>query len=199
MIKLNFERGGVFMTRAQLKSMAKAQIKGNIGILFVIAIVATVITGVPLANLILVPALGLGLVKIYLNMTNGQKPKVGDLFSGLDQLGRAWWLSFLIGFFTSLWSMLFVIPGIVKGLSYSMAYYVLADHPEMTARQALNESKRITQGHKGELFVLNLSFLGWQILACFTFGILYIWLIPYMRATVANFYRSLTAKTTVEG
>lgn len=199
MIKLNFERGGVFMTRAQLKSMAKAQIKGNIGILFVIAIVATVITGVPLANLILVPALGLGLVKIYLNMTNGQKPKVGDLFSGLDQLGRAWWLSFLIGFFTSLWSMLFVIPGIVKGLSYSMAYYVLADHPEMTARQALNESKRITQGHKGELFVLNLSFLGWQILACFTFGILYIWLIPYMQATVANFYRSLTAKTTVEG
>lgn len=199
MIKLNFERGGVFMTRAQLKSMAKAQIKGNIGILFVIAIVATVITGVPLANLILVPALGLGLVKIYLNMTNGQKPKVGDLFSGLDQVGRAWWLSFLIGFFTSLWSMLFVIPGIVKGLSYSMAYYVLADHPEMTARQALNESKRITQGHKGELFVLNLSFLGWQILACFTFGILYIWLIPYMQATVANFYRSLTAKTTVEG
>lgn len=187
------------MTRAQLKSMAKAQIKGNIGILFVIAIVATVITGVPLANLILVPALGLGLVKIYLNMTNGQKPKVGDLFSGLDQLGRAWWLSFLIGFFTSLWSMLFVIPGIVKGLSYSMAHYVLADHPEMTARQALNESKRITQGHKGELFVLNLSFLGWQILACFTFGILYIWLIPYMQATVANFYRSLTAKTTVEG
>ena len=187
------------MTRAQLKSMAKAQIKGNIGILFVIAIVTTVITGVPLANLILVPALGLGLVKIYLNMTNGQKPKVGDLFSGLDQLGRAWWLSFLIGFFTSLWSMLFVIPGIVKGLSYSMAHYVLADHPEMTARQALNESKRITQGHKGELFVLNLSFLGWQILACFTFGILYIWLIPYMQATVANFYRSLTAKTTVEG
>lgn len=199
MIKLNFERGGVFMTRAQLKSMAKAQIKGNIGILFVIAIVATVITGVPLANLILVPALGLGLVKIYLNMTNGQKPKVGDLFSGLDQLGRAWWLSFLIGFFTSLWSMLFFIPGIVKALSYSMAHYVLADHPEMTARQALNESKRITQGHKGELFVLNLSFLGWQILACFTFGILYIWLIPYMQATVANFYRSLTAKTTVEG
>ena len=95
--------------------------------------------------------------------------------------------------------MLFVIPGIVKGLSYSMAHYVLADHPEMTARQALNESKRITQGHKGELFVLNLSFLGWQILASFTFGILYIWLIPYMQATVANFYRSLTAKTTVEG
>ena len=187
------------MTRAQLKSMAKAQIQGNIGILFVIGILMMLITCVPLANLILFPALTLGIAKIYLNMTNGRKPTVGDLFGGLDQLGRAWWLNFLIAFFTYLWSLLFIIPGIIKMLSYSMSYYVLADHPEMTARQALNESKRITQGHKADLFVLYLSFLGWNILAWFTFGILYIWLIPYMQATVANFYRSLTAKTTVEG
>lgn len=76
-----------------------------------------------------------------------------------------------------------------------MANYILADHPEMTAREALNESKRITTGHKGELFVLYLSFLGWQILAPFTLGILYIWLLPYMQAAFANFYRSITAQT----
>ena len=79
-----------------------------------------------------------------------------------------------------------------------MANYVLANHPEMTAREALNESKRITMGHKGELFVLGLSFLGWQILATFTLGILYIWLLPYIQATYANFYRSITDQTTIE-
>lgn len=186
------------MTREQLKFMAKDQIRGNLGTLFVIAILTALITAVPIANLILLPALALSLMKIYLNMTNGQKPKVGDMFCCVDQLGRAWWLNFLIGFFTSLWSLLFIIPGIIKALSYSMANYVLANHPEMTAREALNESKRITMGHKGELFVLGLSFLGWQILATFTLGILYIWLLPYIQATYANFYRSITDQTTIE-
>lgn len=87
--------------------------------------------------------------------------------------------------------MLLVIPGIIKGLSYSMATYILADHPEMTARQALNESKRIMDGHKMDLFLLELSFIGWLLLVGITCGIAIIYVGPYMNATMVNFYNSI--------
>lgn len=88
--------------------------------------------------------------------------EVSTLFSAFPSLGKALWLNILIGVFTFLWSLLFYIPGIIKALSYSMANYILADNPEMTAREALRESKIIMHGHKWELFVLNLSFILWN-------------------------------------
>ena len=100
-------------------------------------------------------------------------------------------LNLLIIIFTFLWSLLFVIPGIIKGISYSQSYFILAENPDMTASEALNESKRIMDGHKWEYFVLQLSFLGWTILASFTFGILFIWLVPYMECTLVNYYHKL--------
>ena len=72
-----------------------------------------------------------------------------------------------------------------------MSFYILADHPEITVREAMNESKRMTQGHKMDLFILQLSFIGWGILATLTFGIGYFWLIPYMQVTMANTYKKL--------
>ena len=72
-----------------------------------------------------------------------------------------------------------------------MGMYILAEHPEMTSMEALNESKRIMVGHKGELFILYLSFIGWALLAAPTFGLIYIWLIPYVRMTTTNFYNSI--------
>lgn len=186
------------MTRAELKALAKQQIKGSIGTMFVIALLTTIITGTGLGS-ILTPGLSLSLCMIYLNMTKGQKASVGDMFEGVRHLGKAWWLNILIAFFTTLWSFLFVIPGIVKSLAYSMAGYVLADNPGLTARQALNESKRITMGHKGELFVLQLSFIGWHLLGAITFGIAYIYITPYMNATMANFYNAIKNPNAVEG
>ncbi len=116
---------------------------------------------------------------------------LGDVFSGINQTGRALWLNILVSFFTFLWSLLFVIPGIIKQYSYSMAFYVLADNPELTAREALAKSKEIMQGHKLDLFVLHLSFIGWFFLVGLTFGIAAIYVIPYMSTTVANFYNSI--------
>ena len=178
------------MTRAEMKAAAKQQIKGNIGILFVIALLVSLITGTGIGA-ILAPAFSLALCMIYLNLTRGQKASVGDMFSGIQYLGKAWWLNILIAFFTMLWSWLFVIPGIIKGLSYSMATYILADNPELTAREALNESKRIMHGHKMDLFVLQLSFIGWHLLGALTFGLAYIYVVPYMSATTANFYNAI--------
>ena len=180
------------LDRAMLKGEAKKQIKGNIGILFVCILVAGIVTGVSsIVSWLVAPAILMGMVMIFIGVSNGKKPEIGDVFGGFSIFGKAWWLTILIGFFTSLWSMLFVIPGIIKGLSYSMAPFILAENPTMTAREALNESKKITNGAKMDLFVLCLSFIGWMLLGTITCGIAYIYVLPYMSTTMANTYKSL--------
>lgn len=179
------------MTRQELKALAKTQIKGNIGILFVLTLVVGIICGIPLAGLILGPGLSLSLVMVYLGLTEGKKPCLEDLVGGLKLLARAWCLSLMVGVFTFLWGLLLWIPGIIKAISYSMSFFVLADDPELTASQALNISKEITKGHKMEIFVLGLSFIGWMLLGTITLGIGLIYVIPYMETTMANFYQSI--------
>ena len=130
--------------------------------------------------------------------------------------------SFLTNLFMTLWGILFIIPGIIKAYSYSLTPYIMKDmidyNHEMTTTEAINESKKIMKGHKGELFLLDLSFIGWAILVFFPiyFGLIMIvmgaiirtsdsagmillilgfvvslWLAPYYRQTKANYYRNL--------
>ena len=88
--------------------------------------------------------------------------------------------------------MLLIVPGIIKGLSYSMTFYILRDRPELTPSQAIDESMRMMEGHKADLFILMLSFIGWAILATITvIGL--IWFIPYVYTASAAFYERLKA------
>lgn len=84
-----------------------------------------------------------------------------------------------------------MIPGIIKSISYSMSMYILAENKGKAAHECIAESKAMTEGHKMELFVLSLSFIGWGLLCGITFGIAAIWVIPYMQATFTNAYYSL--------
>lgn len=127
-----------------------------------------------------------GYYSYTLRLSRRYYASASNLLDGLRKTGKVIWLYILISFFTFLWSCLFVIPGIVAAYRYRMAYYALLDDPSLTARQALNVSKRITQGHKGELFMLDLSFLGWDFLIVLTCGILAIWKLPYILATYAH-------------
>ena len=192
------------MNRAELKSMAKEQIRGNIGILFVVTLVIAAVSGIAsallslipvvgslLAAVIVTPAFSLSLVRVYLALAKGVKPQAKDAFSGFDDFWSAFKVTFLVGLYTFLWSLLFVIPGIVKGISFSMAMYVLAENKGMSATECINASKEMTNGHKMDLFVLSLSFIGWMILGSITLGIAYIWITPYMQATFTNAYNSL--------
>lgn len=187
------------MTRVELKNKAKEQIKGNIGKIFVMCLIIFAISlacsFIPvfgsLASFIITPAFTLSFCIVYLKLTKEEEIAVGDVFEGFNKTGKALWLNILIGFFTFLWTLLLIIPGIIKSYAYSMSYYILADNPELTARQALAKSKEITQGHKMELFILQLSFFGWFLLVGLTFGIAAIYVIPYMDATMANFYNSI--------
>lgn len=183
------------INRFETKLAAKAQIKGNIGVLFVCHLAAylvqTLLAPVCLAGLLISPALNLSIVMIYLALAQNVRPSPGDLLKGLDLFGKSLWLAIITGFFTLAWSLLLVIPGIIKGYAYLMAPYILADNPGMTARQALRESVIMTKGHKWELFVLTLSFIGWVLLVPLTFGLIVIWLAPYANATLANYYLAL--------
>ncbi|MED0656809.1 DUF975 family protein [Anoxybacillus ayderensis] len=96
--------------------------------------------------------------------------------------------SLLFGLFVFLWSLLLIIPGIIKSLSYSQTFFLLKDHPEYSALQAISESKKRMKGYKGKLFLLYLSFIGWGLLSILTFGIGFLWLVPYIYTSLAAFY-----------
>ena len=98
-------------------------------------------------------------------------------------------MMFLISLYTALWSMLFVIPGIVKGYSYSLAMYIKSENPQISASQAIELSKKMTNGRKMDLFVLDLSYIGWFMLSGITFNILGIlYVLPYYQAAKAFAY-----------
>ena len=189
------------MNRIELKAKAREQINGKIGILFVVTLIMAAISGVAsfilnlvglgfVATIIITPAFALSVVRIYLNLTTGATVEAKDAFNGFDDFWSAFKVTFLAGIFTFLWSLLFVIPGIVKTYAYSMSMYILAENKGKSARECIDESKEMTNGHKMDLFVLDLSFLGWLLLCGITFGIAYIWVGPYMQATKANVYKS---------
>ncbi|GHU42468.1 hypothetical protein FACS1894111_06460 [Clostridia bacterium] len=143
----------------------------------------------------IIPSFALGLAQIFLKVSRMERPAISEVFGGFSQWSRAFFLTLLIEVFTFLWALLFIIPGIIKAISYSMSYYILADKPDLTAREALNESKRITKGHKAELFILALSFIPWLLLVSITFGIAGIYVLPYIETTVANYYQELKNQT----
>jgi len=176
--------------RKELKAAAKQQIKGNIGILFGMILVMGLITGTLVGGLFF-PAMQVGLCLVFIGITGGVKPAIGDLFKRANSFGKALWLMIITGFFTMLWTYLLIVPGIIKALSYSMGPYIMAEHPDWTARQCLTESKRIMKGNVGKLFMLHLSFFLWYCLCGITFGIGYIYVFPYVNTTVANFYNAI--------
>ena len=109
------------------------------------------------------------------------------------------WGMFLMNLFIALWSLLFIIPGIVKAFSYSMTPFILEEHPELSANEAIDHSRAMMKGHKFDLFWLLLSFIGWGFLCLFTLGIGYLWLTPYMETAVAGFYEDVKADYEVNG
>lgn len=128
---------------------------------------------------------------LYVMSKNPEPIYFSDYVDGLSQ----WWQAIRGIIWKSvwvwLWSLLFVIPGIVKWYAYSMMSYVMAEYPEMSARKAMNISKELTRGYKGDLFVTDLTFIPLAILCVLSFGIGSLWAFPYYQATYTNIYREL--------
>lgn len=101
------------------------------------------------------------------------------------------WGMILSTIYIFLWTLLLIIPGIIKSYSYALTPYILVEHPEMSANEAIEESMRLMDGHKFDLFYLQLSFIGWAILSILSLGLGVFWLIPYQMTAQAAFYRDI--------
>lgn len=127
-----------------------------------------------------------------------EDPELGLIADGFTQ---NYWncvkTQFLKSLFIGLWSLLFVIPGVIKAYEYRMVPYLLAEHPEMSSGEIFARSKEMMQGNKWDTFVLDISFVGWVLLSGITLGILYIfWVGPYIAATDAALYHRISGKDT---
>ena len=192
--------------RAKIKEEAKAIINKNvfnllIGNLIVIAITMG-IGYIPLAGLIAF-VLNFGLSLFYINFLDKRNIDYMDIFCTFKLNDFNLFFTHLLTaiikqIFVFLWSLLLIIPGIIKGISYSQVNYIRVENPDMGIMECIKESERIMQGHKWDYFVLQLSFLGWHILCVLTFGLLYIYVLPYFTMTKTLFYRQINPKYKVE-
>ena len=131
--------------------------------------------------------LAAGFSIVCLNVARRLPAAAGTLFDGFGIFFRVIWLEIVMAVFVLLWSLLLIVPGIIAGYRYRFALYILIDDPTKGALQCIRESKELTYGHKGELFVLDLSFLGWSLLSAIPFVSIYTR--PYMTLTDVNYYR----------
>ena len=135
--------------------------------------------------------LGTGYILYTMNVRKGLETPYATLFDGFLFAGKVILLQIVMGIFIFLWSMLLIIPGIVAGYRYRFALYNLCENPKIGVMEAINMSKAQTRGHKWELFVLDLSFIGWSILCSLTLGILSIWIMPYMQQTDIGYFEAI--------
>jgi len=134
----------------------------------------------------------LGLIQYNMNLIDGKEALIGELFSKSSMLGKALWLRLRMGIFTLLWTLLLIIPGIIKSYSYSMAGFIMTENPEIDAKEAMEVSINMMKGNKWRLFCLQLSFIGWILLGVLTLGIGLLFVEPYMNAAYASFYDEIS-------
>ena len=192
------------MDRAKLKQLAKRRLDGRVVICFALMLLvcfAFMILGVIptigwLATIILSGPVALSTTLIFYKVAIKNKtPEIEDLMYGFsdDNFLRGMVGYLLYSIFTFLWSPLLIVPGIIKAISYSQMYYIMIDHPEMDASAAIKKSMQLMEGHKWEYFVLELSFIPWYLLVGLTFGLMYIWVGPYVATTKAAYYREISS------
>lgn len=128
-----------------------------------------------------------------LNIIKGDSASLWNLLDGFEMFWRVIWLSILESIFIFLWSLLFIIPGLIAFYRYRQALFLLIEHPEMSVYECIRESSRLMRGHKAELFSLDLSFIGWMLLSMLpVIGYLVnIWFAPFYKITQALYYRQL--------
>lgn len=190
--------------RAEIKEIAKDRFRDQYGITVAAGFLVMLLMGCVgwtfIGTILLVPPLVVGLAFFSLKVYKGQQADIGDAFTGFSDFGRNIAGILWMWLFTFLWSLLFFIPGIVKALAYSMTPYILADTKNVSATDALKVSMRMTQGYKGEIFVMMLSFIGWGILSAMTCGLLWIFYVgPYWNASFAGLYHELKANAIAKG
>ena len=190
------------MKRFELKKQALAALKGHWGVAILVGLahigicyVASLIPVIGWAAAFVTPVFTFGIAAFYLSVVRAGDIKFETLvtvpFKGFLKKWGACWLQAL---YLSLWSMLFVIPGIIKAYAYAMTEYIMLDNPELGINEAITKSRQMMKGYKWKLFVLDLSFILWRLLCMIPVAgtiINVLFLTPYVTATRAQFYEEL--------
>jgi uncharacterized membrane protein len=130
-----------------------------------------------LFRLLISGAFGVGVATYIIRLFRHQETRLSNLFAGFEQFGKAFVLGLLITIFTLLWALLFIVPGIIAIFRYSQAYFIMQDHPELSAMDCIRESIRLMDGNKAKLFSTTISFIGWALLSMLPVIIYAIWLV----------------------
>ena len=196
------------MNRVEIKNYAKEKLSGKLGSIWKILIIAL---GISLASTcvlsilfnkmdadfldsllgILMMPIGIGTTAFFVSLIENTNFEAKDLFKYYHDFVKIIGVTILMGLIVMLGYICFIIPGIILTLSYSLVPIILIKKPELGIVETLKYSREKMQGHKLDTFVLGLSFIGWAILGTLTFGILYIWLYPYMQLTFTKFYLNI--------
>lgn len=164
---------------------------GDLGVLLLIFALMGILELLMLVMFFIGGGTSIGYAKYNLALVRGENPGSKVVFSGFKQLDKGFFMQFQRLLMIVLWSLLFIIPGYVAACSYSMTPYILVEHPELTAREAMKHSRQMMQGRKGKFFLLQLSFAGWSLLGLLTLGIGYFWVGPYEETATAVFYEEI--------
>lgn len=198
------------MNTAELKANAKEQLRGKWAVAIATVLVANILIdsdvmykvsekfgliglsiSCSLISLFLGGVISVGLCKFLLDMTTKrEEPRFETLFSQFNIYLKTLGLNILITLSVCIGTILFIVPGIIVGLMFSQSYYILSEDPSKSITQCIKESVDMMNGHKWDLFYLELTFIGWWLLTAITVGIAGLWVAPYVKVTETNFYLS---------
>ena len=186
-------------TNAEIRHEALSLMKGNWGTAIVIVLISSIISGLS-SMLYYIPTvfvafpLSIGVAITFMHFVRGtQKLSIESAFSVFtaEKYWKSVALALLMYVYTLLWTLLFIVPGVIKSLSYTLAPYIWADNPELTADQAIEQSMKMMEGHKTDLFLIVLGIAVLSLLSGILLFIPLIWLLPYFQAVVAKFYEEV--------
>jgi uncharacterized membrane protein len=203
----------VIQTNKELRAQARKQLQGAWGKMVLAIFIFFVIVTIPQFlfseySFIYIPVLeiiisiavvlisgpfALGLAGFFIKRIRGEEIAIGNIFDGFNRFLQSFLAMLFSLIFVFLWSLLLIVPGIIKGLGYSIVFYILYDDPNIKPLDALKKSQVMMKGFKLKYFLLQLSFIGWALLGVLTLGIGLLWLYPYIYLASANFYENLKA------
>lgn len=150
--------------------------------------------------LIIAGPFSLGMSIMALSLARNMPIKLRMIFGGFRRsLGNSIIMHLIVWVYTALWSLLLIIPGLVKHYSYAMSPFILADQPALDPTSVIKKSEKMMNGHKWRLFCLDVTYIGWALLNAFTFGLASFWVIPYHRTAWAEFYQDLKNRMSEDG
>lgn len=195
------------ISRNDLKSVAKSSLKGRWGdpivvtlIVIVLYLPASIIPHINkdlalvgnILSLLIAGAVNFGVCCYFLAFVkNPGQPGIGTIFSGFAAYIRSTCMYLWLLLWIILWCLLLIVPGIIKSFAYSQCFFILAENPSVSPTTALKLSIKMTEGHKWDVFVFYLSFLGWILLGLLPCGIGLLWVVPYMATSMTNLYLKL--------